>query len=143
MWGQIFTEGCMIGILTLVAFSLGTNLYSLEVGRTMAFLSLSLLELVHSINIRSDDSIFKIGFWNNKYLIGAFVIGAILQIGVATIPGIREIFDCVNLNGTQWLYTIAISVSPLILMELQKKLNEIIFGKTIYQEREHRKRIRR
>ena len=42
----------MLGMLTLFAFSLGNNLYGLEVGRTMAFLSLGLLELIHSFNVR-------------------------------------------------------------------------------------------
>ena len=31
LWGKIFVEGTMIGILTLFAFSLGNNLYGLEV----------------------------------------------------------------------------------------------------------------
>ena len=59
LWSKIFIEGTMLGILTLFAFSLGNNLYSLEVGRTMAFVSLGLLELVHSFNIKSEESIFK------------------------------------------------------------------------------------
>ena len=31
LWGKIFVEGTMIGVLTLFAFSLGTNLYGIEV----------------------------------------------------------------------------------------------------------------
>ena len=58
LWGKIIVEGIMIGMLTLFAFSLGNNLYSLEVGRTMAFVSLGMLELVHSFNIKSGESIF-------------------------------------------------------------------------------------
>ena len=50
----------MLGMLTLFAFSIGNNLYSLEVGRTMAFVSLGMLELVHSFNIKSEESIFKV-----------------------------------------------------------------------------------
>lgn len=40
LWSKIFVEGTMIGMLTLVAFSLGNKLFGLEVGRTMAFVSL-------------------------------------------------------------------------------------------------------
>lgn len=47
LWQRIITEGTMLGILTLVAFSVGNYLYDIEVGRTMAFVSLGLLELVH------------------------------------------------------------------------------------------------
>ena len=60
LWSKIFTEGIMLGMLTLFAFSIGNNLYSLEVGRTMAFVSLGMLELVHSFNIKSEESIFKV-----------------------------------------------------------------------------------
>ena len=60
LWSKIFIEGTMIGMLTLFAFSIGNNLYGLEVGRTMAFVSLGMLELVHSFNIKSEESIFKV-----------------------------------------------------------------------------------
>ena len=60
LWNKIFIEGIMIGMLTIFAFSIGNNLYGLEVGRTMAFISLGVLELVHSFNIRSEESIFKV-----------------------------------------------------------------------------------
>ena len=49
----------MLGMLTLFAFSIGNYLYNLEVGRTMAFVCLGMLELVHSFNIKSEESIFK------------------------------------------------------------------------------------
>ena len=68
LWEKIFVEGFMIGILTLFAFSLGNKLYGLQVGRTMAFISLSLLELIHSFNVRSEESLFKAGLFKNKYL---------------------------------------------------------------------------
>ena len=59
LWSRIFIEGTMIGMLTLLAFSLGNNLYGVEVGRTMAFVALGMLELVHCFNIKSEESIFK------------------------------------------------------------------------------------
>lgn len=132
LWGKILVEGTMIGILTLLSFSIGNNLYGLEVGRTMAFVSLSMLELIHSFNIRSEESIFKIGVFTNKYLIGALILGALLQVVVIAIPVLANIFDVVALNSTQWIYTILISISPLIIMELQKKLNDFKFGKVVY-----------
>ena len=59
LWGKICIEGIMIGMLTLFAFNLGNKMFSLEVGRTMAFVALGMLELVHSFNIKSEESIFK------------------------------------------------------------------------------------
>ncbi len=133
LWGKIFVEGSMIGILTLLAFSIGNHFYNIDVARTMAFLSLGLLELVHSFNIKSDESIFKVGILENKYLVGAFLLGAILQTIVVLIPPVASLFKLVPLTGIQWLYTIGISIVPLVLMEMQKKINEIRFGKVIYK----------
>ena len=136
LWGKIIVEGTMLGMLTLFAFSLGNNLYGLEVGRTMAFLSLGLLELIHSFNIKSEESIFKTGLFENKYLVGAFILGAILQIGVVLIPAFANVFSLVPLNAIQWTYVGLISISPIVIIELQKKFNEIKFGKVVYEYKE-------
>lgn len=60
LWGKIFIEGTMLGILTLICFSIGKKMYGLEVARTMAFVSLGMLELIHSFNIKSEKSIFEV-----------------------------------------------------------------------------------
>ena len=123
-------------MLTLFAFSLGNNLYGIEVGRTMAFLSLGLLELVHSFNIKSEESIFKVGLFENKYLVGALILGTILQVGVVCVPVLANIFELVQLNTIQWIYVALISISPIVIMEIQKKFNEIKFGKVVYGYKE-------
>lgn len=100
----------------------------------MAFVCLGVLELVHSFNIKSEQSIFKIKLLDNKYLLGAFILGVILQISVVVIPSVSKIFKLVPLNLEQWLYTIGISILPIVIMEVQKKFNELKFGKIIYKE---------
>ena len=132
LWYRIITEGIMIGSLTLFAFALGNKYYGVGVGRTMAFVSLGMLELVHSFNIKSEESIFKIGILENKYLIGSFFVGTLLQIIVVIIPYLANIFKLVSLNKTQWFYTIGISFLPIIIIELQKWLNKIRFQKPSY-----------
>ena len=132
LWGKIATEGVMIGMLTLIAFSIGNNLYSIEVGRTMAFLSLGILELVHSFNIKGEESIFKTGLLENKYLVGAFILGTLLQVVVVIISPLAQIFDVVPLNTIQWLITTIISILPVVIVELQKKFNSYKFGKVVY-----------
>ena len=134
LWSKIFVEGTMLGMLTLFAFSIGNSHYGLQVGRTMAFVCLGMLELVHSFNIKSEESIFKVGLLENKYLVGASILGTILQIGVVIIAPIAKIFDLIPLNQEQWLLTIGISFMPIIIMEIQKKINEMKFGKVIYEE---------
>lgn len=138
LWQKIFFEGTMIGLLTLFAFTIGNTYYGLEVGRTMAFISLSMLELIHSFNIRSESSIFEIGLFKNKYLIGAFLLGTIFQLAVVTIDPIAKLFDVVKLTNIQWIYTMLISISPIVIMEVKKKFHEIRFGKIIYFSTEQR-----
>ena len=123
LWSKIIVEGIMIGMLTLIAFSIGNKYYGLEVGRTMAFISIGLLELIHSFNVKSEKSIFSLKLFENKYLIGSFILGVFVQIIVVIIPQLAEIFGLVNLNSTQWLITLVISILPIPIIELQKWLD--------------------
>lgn len=131
LWGRILVEGLMIGILNLFAFTLGTKLYSLEVGRTMAFVTLGLLELVHSFNIRTEESIFRSGVFQNKFLVLAFLGGAFLQTVVVVVPQFANVFNLVALTGKQWMYSIGISLLPVLVMEVQKWSDEVKFGKIV------------
>lgn len=132
LMGKIVIEGFMIGMFTILAFFIGNKYYGIEVARTMAFISLGMLELIHSFNVKSEESIFKVGLFENKYLLGAFVLGTVLQLGILFVPRLAEIFKLTQLNATQWLITIAISIAPIIIVEIQKKFNELKFGKVVY-----------
>ena len=132
LMGKIVVEGFMIGMFTILAFFIGNRYYEIEVARTMAFISLGMLELIHSFNVKSEESIFKVGLFENKYLVGAFLLGTVLQLGIVFVPSLAEIFKLTQLNTTQWLITIAISIAPIIIVELQKKFNELKFGKVVY-----------
>ena len=129
LWSKIILEGMMIGMLTLIAFSIGNKYYGVEVGRTMAFISMGLLELVHSFNIKSEKSIFKVGILENKFLIGSFVLGFFVQTIVVCIPALANIFNVISLTSTQWMITLGISILPIPIIELQKKMNQITIKK--------------
>ena len=133
LFGKILAEGFMIGMLTILAFAIGNRYYGIEVGRTMAFISLGMLELIHCFNISTEKSIFKSNVFKNKYLIGAFLIGVFLQVIIVFVPSIANVFKLTQLNYIQWIITIIISIMPVFIIELQKKFNEIKFGKVIYK----------
>ena len=82
-----------------------------------------MLELIHSFNIKSEKSIFETGIMENKYLLGSFVLGMLMQIIVVIVPALADIFQVAPLNVNQWIITIAISLLPIPIMELQKKIN--------------------
>lgn len=123
LWNKIIVEGIMIGVLTLVAFSIGNKYYGLEAGRTMAFLSIGFLELIHSFNVKNEKSIFEAGLFENKYLVGSFVLGIFIQAIVVVVSTFAKVFEVVPLNLTQWIITVAISILPVPVIELQKKLD--------------------
>ena len=132
LWEKIIIEGVMLGCLTLFAFSLGTRLFGLTTGRTMAFVALGMLELIHSFNVKSEESIFKTGLLENKYLIGSFILGTLLQVVVVIVPYFAKVFELVPLNGMQWLYTVMISIVPIVVVEIQKMVKRLFEGKKVY-----------
>lgn len=124
---SIIAEGCLIGALSLLGYTIGRVFFDVNmadpiIGRTMAFAVLSFSQLAHSFNMRSDSSIFKIGFTSNKKLIWACAICAFLMISVISFGPLTVIFKTSVLNIVQWLIVIALSLFPILAVEAEKKL---------------------
>lgn len=120
---QMVLEGLMIGGLALVAYMLGNRWYDLEMARTMTFSVLSLSQLFHVYNIRSRDSLFRIGWLSNCKLNIAFLICFALQVGVVMIPPAAAVFGLVSMTLKQWVIVLGLSVAPIPFIELQKWLD--------------------
>ncbi|WP_050608028.1 calcium-translocating P-type ATPase, PMCA-type [Clostridium niameyense] len=123
--GTLFTilNGILIGILTLIAFEFGRIKYSnsLMHAQTMAFVVLSVSQLFHSLNMRSrKKSIFQLGLFSNKFLIGSILFGILLQDIVITIPFLSSIFKVFDLTPSDWIFVSILSVVPLIVNEIIK-----------------------
>ncbi len=125
--------GTLIGALTLVAFYFGLSEYGYTLGsqdipehvltyaRTMAFVVLAGSQLFYSLTMRSSTkSIFKVGLFSNMYLIGAIVIGFILQLGVISVPFLANAFKVQMLSGRDWTLVILFALVPLVVNELIK-----------------------
>ncbi len=126
LWAAIIFEGLMIGALSLLAFSIGVNvLGDLIYGRTLAFAVLSISQLVHAFNMRSEHSVFKAGLFKNPYLVLAFIAGLILEVSVISIPPLADIFGVVPLGFVGWLVVAVLSVMPLLIVELQKLVTSV------------------
>ena len=95
----------------------------------MAFASLGLIELVHSINVKRNRSILKSGIKINIYLVGAIILGAILQIGVISIPSIASMFNSVVLTTEQWKLVFIFSLLPLPIVEISKLFKDFLVSK--------------
>ncbi|MCY6355782.1 cation-translocating P-type ATPase [Clostridium sp. ZS2-4] len=113
----------LIGSLTLIAFQIGMNRYSnsLMHAQTMAFMVMSVSELVHSLNMRSrDKSIFRVGLFTNKALILSLLLGILLQNIILFTPVLRDIFKVYLLNSYDWIWIIILSLMPLLFNEVAK-----------------------
>nr|WP_317282877.1 calcium-translocating P-type ATPase, PMCA-type [uncultured Sellimonas sp.] len=120
---KIGTEGLSIGIMTMIAFMLGYTSEGALLGSTMAFGTLCLSRLVHGYNCKSDKPmLFHRGFFNNKYLQGAFLIGFVLITSVLTIPALQSVFQVVSLNLTQLLTVYGLAVLNLPVIQLMKAI---------------------
>ena len=121
---SIISEGIMIGVLSLTAYHIGYHSFNLEIGRTMSFCVLSLSQLFHAFNMRSDKSIFKVGLFTNKFLLYAFAICALMQVSVVTFDVFTDIFNVASLNFNQWSIVGILSFAPIVIIEMVKRLSE-------------------
>lgn len=132
---RIIYQGVMIGLLTLAAFMIGLattdtaiegltlDETKIEVGQTMAFIVLSLSELVHVFNIRDNKkSIFKTNIFNNTKLIGAIVLSALLMFVVLLVPAFRTIFSIPVLPVDNIIEIIVLVFAPMVIVEIFKLL---------------------
>ncbi|AEM79567.1 calcium-translocating P-type ATPase, SERCA-type [Thermoanaerobacter wiegelii] len=115
---RIPLEGMLIGLVTLIAFIIGLK-QNIETARTMAFAVLTLSQLAQALNVRSDKSVFKIGLFTNKYMVFALIVSILLQVIVIVTP-LNTIFGLRNINIYDWDIIIAMSILPLLVMEVVK-----------------------
>ncbi|MBR5270422.1 MAG: cation-translocating P-type ATPase, partial [Anaerotignum sp.] len=124
---RIALEGIMIGMLALLAFGIGHIHFDggkeYITGRTMAFAVLSLSQLVHAFNMRTEHSLTQISLGSNPYLVGAFLAGCLLQIGVVMAEPMAEVFGVCPLSWLEWMVVAGLSLVPLPVVELEKWQN--------------------
>ena len=133
MTWRIVYQGIMIGLLTLGAFMIGLATTTtpidgltldeskIEVGQTMAFVTLALSELVHVFNVRDNKkSIFKTKVFNNSKLLGAIVVSASLMLVILAVPFLRHIFSIPVLPTANILELVLLVFAPLVIVEIFK-----------------------
>lgn len=122
---DIAVEGMLVGALALLAYMLGRTAFPESgtiLGRTMAFAVLSLSQLVHAFNTRSEHSLFSIGFFSNPKMILSFLVCTLLQFSVIAVAPLGALFKTVTLNSVQWLAVAGLSLAPLAAVEIGKRL---------------------
>jgi Ca2+-transporting ATPase len=130
---HVLLGGFLVGTLTIIAYIFGyyENGYSpfdkqappdiIEYARTLAFMVLVVGQLVYSLAFRDErKSIFRIGIFSNKYLVGAILAGLALQLVVVGIPAIKSAFHLQMPDLRAWGIIFALGITPLVLNEIIK-----------------------
>ena len=121
-------QGCLFGLLTLVAFYIGWGgkaVNNLEAGQTMAFIVLGMSQIVHAFNMRTDRSLFRVNPFGNKQLNLAAIGTTVLTALIVFTPLGQTMFGLVPLTAAQYGIAAALFLAPLLVMELAKAVGLI------------------
>ena len=88
----------------------------------MAFLTLGLSQLIHSFNVQSRKSLVVTGILNNFSLVWSVLLCVFLEIITVSVPAFTTFFKTEPLNLVQWLIVWILSLTPLLISELEKVL---------------------
>lgn len=133
-----FYQGALIALLTLLAYFVGhrieSGLWEIKQshdGITMAFLTLSMCEIFHSMNMRSRrDSIFTLlkDKNHNKLLLIAALASLVLTTAVIYIPFLSNAFGFTHISATEYFVALALAFAIIPLVEIikfiQRKTNK-------------------
>ena len=133
MTWRVIYQGVMIGLLTLAAFMIGLatttesingltlDASKIEVGQTMAFITLALSELVHVFNIRNNKkSIFRTSIINNSKLLLAILGSAALMFVILLVEPLRNIFSIPVLPTQNIVELVGLVFAPIVIVEIFK-----------------------
>ncbi len=126
-------QGFFIALLTFVSYFVG---HFMEAGKweitespdgmTMAFLTLSLVELFHAFNMRSRErSVFTIKK-QNGWLWGSLLLAFALTSAVIFVPAFATAFGFETISLNEFAVALALAVAIIPLVELEKLIARAI-----------------
>ena len=126
-------QGCMIAALTLASYFVGLHLEGVPVsavlsgadagldGMTMAFLTLSMVEMFHSFNMRSRrQSVFTLPT-QNKWLWASFAAALLLTFVVIETP-LAQAFDFAEISAQEYGIAMLLAAAIIPLVEVYKAI---------------------
>ncbi|KAI9305238.1 hypothetical protein BJ944DRAFT_239839 [Cunninghamella echinulata] len=124
-WLIIFCQALTIASLTIATYciSLFYLKHSLEDARSVAFATITMMQLSNSFTARSvQASMFTMGITGNKWLIGAFFVSfGFMLLGLYS-PGISHWLELTAVDGPSWVMVIICVIIMFSLIEFEKML---------------------
>jgi Ca2+-transporting ATPase len=119
LWQHVVWVGLLMGSVTL-----GTQLWASQAGyhwRSMTFTVLALSQMGHVLAIRSEKaSLFWLGLWSNRPLLGAVVVTLVLQLAILYVPGLNAVFGTQPLTRFELVVALALSSIVFVAVEIEK-----------------------
>ncbi len=123
---RVIFHGVLISIITLIAYYIG-YLDSPKEGVTMAFITLSLSQIIHSLNQHSSTiSFFSKKHARNWYLYLAMFISTIVLLMLVFVKPIAKFLSLQQPNLFEWAVIILLSLVPLVVVEIYKLIKKFI-----------------
>ena len=124
---DVFFQGFIVTVLVMISYIVGHYVESgvwefvdSADGTTMAFLTLSMVEIFHSLNMRSRrGSLFTLKT-HNKFLFAAMIASLILTTAVIEIPALANAFDFTPIDLDEYCIALGLAVLIIPIMEIIK-----------------------
>ena len=140
---DIFYQGALVTILTLAAFFIGefletghwqfTNIENCEEGMTMAFLTMSMCEIFHSFNMRSQRGsavAMSLGQKShNIVLYIAMVASLLLTTAIIEVPFLADMFEFTHLDAKAYAISIGLAFLVIPIVEIIKAVQRALAKK--------------
>ena len=124
--GRVIFHGIIISVITLIAYYIGYQ-DSPNEGVTMAFITLSLSQIIHSLNQHSPDiSFFSRKHARNWYLYGAMLLSLVILLLLVYVEPVANFLSLQVPDSFEWLVIILLSLTPLVVVELYKLVKKLI-----------------
>ena len=129
LWRIAFVA-LMMSIGTFFVFKWELPRVGLEEARTIAFAMLVAFQWFNALNARSDQqSLFKLGIFSNRLLIGGIGLAILLQAAVIYLPPLQKVFYTVPLDLGDWAVVVLMATSVLVVEELRKLIAPRLFSR--------------
>jgi len=87
----------------------------------MVFTVIVWSQLTTALAVRSErESLFKLGLFSNKAMLGAVIVGVLLQLAVIYVPSLNPIFDTKPLTAGELLLCTVLAFVPFVAIEIEK-----------------------
>ena len=126
---DVFFQGFIITLLVMISYVVGHYIESgvwefvnSPDGTTMAFLTLSMVEIFHSLNMRSRRVSLFTMHSQNLFLYGAMIVSLILTTVVIEVPAIAAMFDFATIEWNEYLVALGLAFLIIPIMEVVKAI---------------------